>query len=157
MQLALDTPGIDGVVVAAGGASASSPRGRPSSPPWGARLIEATSSSVSICACTFWLIDALVRVGRVAALRSAAFLLGQALERFAAAERLSLAGEQLLVLLESRLDNVVYRLGFATTRAQARQFVRHGHVLVNGRRCDIPSRLLAPGDIVSIRDASPVN
>ena len=74
----------------------------------------------------------------------------------ASGRRDGLAGEQLLVLLESRLDNVVYRLGFATTRAQARQFVAHGHVLVNGRRCDIPSRLLAPGDVVSIRDASTV-
>jgi small subunit ribosomal protein S4 len=74
----------------------------------------------------------------------------------AARRREGLAGEQLLVLLESRLDNVMYRLGFASTRAQARQFVTHGHVLVNGRRCDIPSRLLAAGDVVTIRPGSPV-
>jgi small subunit ribosomal protein S4 len=66
------------------------------------------------------------------------------------------AGERLLVLLESRLDNVVFRLGFASTRAQARQFVVHRHVLVNGRRCDIPSRALKAGDVVAIRAESPV-
>jgi ribosomal protein S4 len=55
--------------------------------------------------------------------------------------REGVVGERLLQLLELRLDNVVYRLGLASTRPQARQFVSHGHVLVNGRRCDIPSRL----------------
>jgi small subunit ribosomal protein S4 len=65
-------------------------------------------------------------------------------------------GERLLQLLELRLDNVLTRLGFAATRAQARQFVVHRHVLVNGARCDIPSRLLAPGDVVSIRPDSPI-
>jgi small subunit ribosomal protein S4 len=65
-------------------------------------------------------------------------------------------GERLLQLLELRLDNVVTRLGFASTRAQARQFVTHGHVEVNGRRCNIPSRRLAPGDVVAIRADSPV-
>jgi len=65
-------------------------------------------------------------------------------------------GERLLTLLELRLDNVIYRLGFAATRAQARQFVTHRHVDVNGRRCNIPSRRLAPGDIVTIRAESPV-
>jgi len=65
-------------------------------------------------------------------------------------------GERLLQLLELRLDNVLTRLGFAATRAQARQFVVHGHVHVNGRRCDIPSRRVAPGDVIAIRSESPV-
>ena len=64
-------------------------------------------------------------------------------------------GERLLQLLELRLDNVLTRLGFAATRAQARQFVVHGHVEVNGRRCDIPSRRLAAGDVVAIRSREP--
>ena len=59
-----------------------------------------------------------------------------------------LTGDRLLQLLELRLDNMLVRLGFATTRAQARQFVVHGHVDVNGRRCDIPSRRLREGDVV---------
>ena len=58
-------------------------------------------------------------------------------------------GENLLILLERRLDNVVYRLGFATSRAQARQIVRHGHIRLNGRRADIPSLLVKPGDVIS--------
>jgi len=65
-------------------------------------------------------------------------------------------GEHLLTLLERRLDNVVYRLGFAATRAQARQFVTHGHVLVDGRKVDIPSYSLRPGQQVSIRAGSPI-
>jgi small subunit ribosomal protein S4 len=65
-------------------------------------------------------------------------------------------GERLMVLLERRLDNVVYRLGLATTRAQARQFVNHGHVQVNGRRVDIPSFLVKPGDVVAIALDSPI-
>jgi small subunit ribosomal protein S4 len=60
----------------------------------------------------------------------------------------------MLGLLESRLDNVVQRLGFAFTRAQARQIVRHGHVLVNGKRNDIPSVILRAGDKVEIRQKS---
>ena len=67
-----------------------------------------------------------------------------------------LTGDRLLQLLELRLDNVVCRLGFASTRAQARQFVSHGHVEVNGRRCDIPSRRLAEGDVVALVSTSPV-
>src|ERR1044071_5444744 len=55
-------------------------------------------------------------------------------------------GEQLLVILERRLDNVVHRLGFAPSRNAARQMVSHGHVTVNGKACDIPSMLLKPGD-----------
>ena len=65
-----------------------------------------------------------------------------------------LTGTNLLVLLESRLDNVVYRLKFADSRAQARQLVRHGHLDVNGRRTDIPSYLVKPGDVISVRDLS---
>jgi small subunit ribosomal protein S4 len=65
-------------------------------------------------------------------------------------------GDRLLQLLEQRLDNVLTRLGFAATRAQARQFVSHGHVLVNGERCDIPSRLVQPGDTVEVKPESPV-
>lgn len=63
-------------------------------------------------------------------------------------------GETLLILLERRLDNVVYRLGFADSRAQARQIVRHGHITVNGRKTDIPSFLVKSGDVVKWREAS---
>lgn len=74
---------------------------------------------------------------------------------FAEAERLpGVTGENLLTLLERRLDNVVYRLGFASSRAQARQLVRHGHLQLNGRRTDIPSCLVKPGDVISWREAS---
>ncbi|MFC1969608.1 30S ribosomal protein S4 [Chloroflexota bacterium] len=66
----------------------------------------------------------------------------------------SATGENLLILLERRLDNVVYRLGFADSRAQARQIVRHGHILVNGRKTDIPSFLVKSGDVVQWREAS---
>lgn len=73
---------------------------------------------------------------------------------FHEAERLrGVTGENLLVLLESRLDNVVYRVGFAGTRAEARQLVRHGHILVNGRRLDIPSAHIKPGDVVSVKES----
>ena len=60
-------------------------------------------------------------------------------------------GERLMQLLESRLDNVVHRLGFAASRRQARQMITHGHITVNGRRVTIPSFLLRPGDVVSVR------
>jgi small subunit ribosomal protein S4 len=63
-------------------------------------------------------------------------------------------GTNFLVLLERRLDNTVYRLGFANSRDQARQFVRHGHMLVNGRKVDIPSFLLRPGDKVVVAEKS---
>lgn len=63
-------------------------------------------------------------------------------------------GDNLLLLLESRLDNVVYRSGFASTRAEARQLVSHSSILVNGEKCNIPSRLLLPGDVVEIRERS---
>ncbi len=65
-----------------------------------------------------------------------------------------LTGTNLLVLLESRLDNVVYRLGFADSRAQARQLVRHGHFDVNGRKTNIPSFLVKAGDVVAVREYS---
>ena len=61
-----------------------------------------------------------------------------------------ITGENLLRVLESRLDNVVYRLGFAKSRAEARQQVRHGHIMVNGRRVDIPSFRVRPGDLVAV-------
>ncbi|VTU01575.1 30s ribosomal protein s4 : 30S ribosomal protein S4 OS=Singulisphaera acidiphila (strain ATCC BAA-1392 / DSM 18658 / VKM B-2454 / MOB10) GN=rpsD PE=3 SV=1: Ribosomal_S4: S4 [Gemmataceae bacterium] len=60
-------------------------------------------------------------------------------------------GEQLLSILERRLDNVVHRLGLAISRTAARQMVAHGHVQVNGRKCDIPSMLLKPGDVVKVK------
>ena len=63
-------------------------------------------------------------------------------------------GAELLVLLERRLDNVVYRMGFADSRIQARQFVRHGHIRVNGRKVNIPSFLVKQGDVVEPRDKS---
>jgi len=62
-------------------------------------------------------------------------------------------GERLLVLMERRLDNVVYRLGFAPNRSAARQLVNHGHVLVNGRRTDIGSMKVSVGDVIQVRDA----
>jgi small subunit ribosomal protein S4 len=68
-----------------------------------------------------------------------------------ALRRPGLTGENLLVLLESRLDNVVYRLGLADSRPQARQLVQHGHIDLNGRRTKAPSALLKPGDVVSVR------
>ncbi len=58
-------------------------------------------------------------------------------------------GENLLILLERRLDNVIFRLGFATSRSQARQFIRHGHITVNGRRVTIPSYGVKAGDVIS--------
>jgi small subunit ribosomal protein S4 len=66
-------------------------------------------------------------------------------------------GEILIQLLEQRLDNVVYRMGFATTRAFARQLVNHGHVLVDGKRVDIPSYRVKPGQKIEIREKSKNN
>jgi len=68
-----------------------------------------------------------------------------------AERRRGLTGTNLLIVLESRLDNVVYRLGFAASRPQARQLVRHGHFEVNGRKVNIPSYLVKPGDVVAVR------
>jgi len=65
-----------------------------------------------------------------------------------------IAGENLLMLLESRLDNIVYRLGMARTRRGARQVVNHGHILVNGKKVDIPSYRVMPGDVVSVKENS---
>lgn len=65
-----------------------------------------------------------------------------------------IAGENLLMLLESRIDNMVYRLGFARTRKGARQLVNHGHVLVNGKKVNIPSYTLKVGDVISIKETS---
>lgn len=68
--------------------------------------------------------------------------------------RRGLTGLNLLQILESRLDNVIYRLGFASSRAQARLLVTHGHFLVNGRRTDVPSMLLKEGDVIAVREGS---
>ncbi len=74
---------------------------------------------------------------------------------FDIAERMpGITGENLLVLLERRLDNVVYRLGFASSLAQARQLVRHGHFTVNGKRVTIPSHLVEVGQVVSVAEGS---
>ena len=74
---------------------------------------------------------------------------------FAKADRTrGITGETLLQLLERRLDNVVYRAGFATSRAQARQIVRHGHFTINGRKVDIPSFSLKAGDLLAVRQSS---
>ncbi len=74
---------------------------------------------------------------------------------FAQAERQpGITGENLQVLLERRLDNVVYRLGFADSRAQARQIVQHGHIVLNGRKTDIPSCLVKEGDTISWKESS---
>ncbi len=71
-----------------------------------------------------------------------------------AAKATGVTGDNLLQFLERRLDNVVYRLGFAVSRMQARQFVTHGHFLVNGKKVDIPSYLLKAGDMVEVRPNS---
>ncbi len=74
---------------------------------------------------------------------------------FARAERQrGITGESLLLLLERRLDNMVYRMGFATSRAEARQLVRHGHFLVNRHKVNVPSYLVTPGDEVAVREKS---
>lgn len=77
---------------------------------------------------------------------------------FVKAERMKgVTGENMLKLLEGRIDNVLYRAGFASSRKEGRQFVNHGHVLVNGKRIDIPSYLVSAGDAVSICDAGRSN
>ncbi len=65
-----------------------------------------------------------------------------------------ITGELMLAMLERRLDSVIYRMGLATSRAQGRQVVRHGHVTVNGRKVNIPSFTVKPGDVVEIRESS---
>lgn len=69
-------------------------------------------------------------------------------------KRQGITGEMLLQILESRLDNVVYRLGLANTRREARQIVNHGHITVNGQKVDIPSYLVKPGEVISVREKS---
>jgi len=75
----------------------------------------------------------------------------------AAARQRGITGELLLQNLERRLDNVAYRLGFATSRSQARQLVRHGHFSVNGKKVDIPSLQVKPGDVIGVRERSQKN
>jgi small subunit ribosomal protein S4 len=71
-----------------------------------------------------------------------------------AARTKGITGETLLVLLERRLDNVAYRLGFASSRPEARTLVRHGHVLVNGKKVNIPSYIVRIGDVISVKEKS---
>jgi small subunit ribosomal protein S4 len=63
-------------------------------------------------------------------------------------------GDNFLILLETRLDNLVYRMGFASTRRQARQLVNHQHILVDGKKCDIPSYLVKPGQTIAVKESS---
>ena len=72
----------------------------------------------------------------------------------AAGKRKGIHGTNLLIMLESRLDNLVYRMGLAKTRRASRQIVNHGHILENGRRVDIPSYQVKPGDVISVRESS---
>jgi small subunit ribosomal protein S4 len=71
-----------------------------------------------------------------------------------AAAMKGITGENLMASLERRLDSVIYRMGFGTSRAQSRQVVRHGHIEINGRKCNIPSALVKVGDIVAVREGS---
>ncbi len=71
-----------------------------------------------------------------------------------AVKKEGITGENLLIILESRLDNIVYRLGWATSRPEARQLVRHGHFEVNGKKVNIPSYLVKVGDTIAIKDKS---
>ena len=71
-----------------------------------------------------------------------------------AVRKKGIAGENLLQILESRLDNIVYRLGFAPSRKTARQLVRHGHFTVNERKLDVPSYLVKPGEVIQVREKS---
>jgi small subunit ribosomal protein S4 len=74
-----------------------------------------------------------------------------------AAQAKGITGENLMGAMERRLDNVIYRMGFGTSRAQARQIVRHGHIQVNGRKCNIPSATVKIGDEVAVRETSKKN
>ena len=71
-----------------------------------------------------------------------------------ATKKNGITGELLLQILETRLDNVVFRLGLANTRREARQIVNHGHILVNGKKVDIPSYLVKPGEVISVKEKS---
>jgi small subunit ribosomal protein S4 len=83
---------------------------------------------------------------------------GQFRLTFEAAERMrGITGENLLSLLERRLDNVVHRLGFSGSRAQARQLVRHGHVRVNGKKVNVPSYVVVAGAVISVKEKSKTN
>jgi len=80
---------------------------------------------------------------------------GQFRRTFEKADRdKGITGENLLIMLERRFDNMVYRLGFANSRAEARQLVRHGHFLVNDRKVDVPSALLSVGNVITVRERS---
>lgn len=74
-----------------------------------------------------------------------------------AAKQKGVTGDNLINMLERRLDNTIYRLGFGTSRNQSRQIVRHGHVTVNGRKCNIPSFIVRPNDVVEIAESSKKN
>ena len=74
-----------------------------------------------------------------------------------AALQKGITGENLMQNLERRLDSVIYRMGFGTSRAQARQVVNHGHINLNGRKCNIPSALVKVGDVISVRESSKSN
>ena len=71
-----------------------------------------------------------------------------------AASKKGVTGENLLSILETRLDNVIYRLGFAMSRPEARQLLRHGHFTVNGKKVDIPSYLVKPGEVIALKEGS---
>ena len=71
-----------------------------------------------------------------------------------ASAKKGVTGENLLSILETRLDNVVYRLGFAMSRPEARQLVRHGHFTINGKKVDIPSYLVKPGEVITLKETS---
>jgi small subunit ribosomal protein S4 len=87
--------------------------------------------------------------------RTYGVLEGQFRRYFEKADRKTgVTGTVLMQLLERRLDNVIYRLGLCSSRAQARQLVRHGHFLVNGRKVDIPSFSVKPGDVIEVRESS---
>ncbi|MDY6847861.1 MAG: 30S ribosomal protein S4 [Geoalkalibacter sp.] len=87
--------------------------------------------------------------------RTYGLLEGQFRAYFKRADRMKgVTGENLLILLERRLDSIVYRLGFATSRNEARQLVRHNHFKVNGRKVNIPSFLVRPGDVIELREKS---
>jgi small subunit ribosomal protein S4 len=71
-----------------------------------------------------------------------------------AAKKKGITGENLLIMLETRMDNVVFRLGFASSRKEARQLVTHGHFTVNGKKLDIPSAMVKPGDVIKVKEKS---
>jgi len=71
-----------------------------------------------------------------------------------AVKKKGITGENLLIMLETRMDNVVFRLGFASSRKEARQLVTHGHFTVNGKKLDIPSAMISPGDVIQVKEKS---